>query len=84
MHPHNATDTRVTRASLRPSPAADQPRVNVTRHRTPPLTPDEQALVRAWWPHDEALAEALSEETAHAWRWTKGAKRVGKVVGALG
>lgn len=67
-----------------PAPAANQPRVNVTRHRTPSLTPDEQALVRAWWPHDEAVAEALSEETAHARRWAKGAKRVGKVVGALG
>ena len=66
-----------------PAPAADQPRVNVTRNRTPPLTPDEQARVRAWWPHDEALAEALSEETAHARRWTRGAKRVGKIVGAL-
>jgi hypothetical protein len=67
-----------------PAPAANQPRVNVTRNRTPPLTRDEHALVRAWWPHDEALAEALSEETAHARRWTRGAKRVGQVVRALG
>lgn len=67
-----------------PAPAANQPRVNVTRKRTPSLSQDEQALVRAWWPHDEALAEALSKETAHARRWARGAKRVVKVVGALG
>lgn len=67
-----------------PTPAVDQPRVNVTRNRTPPLTPDEQALVRAWWPHDEALVEALSEETAHARQWAKGAKKVKEEVNALG